>query len=183
MGEATKPPGLAKSVVLGAVGLALVSVAAYSLWIVGGRWGDAALYAAIAAAYLALSAFVLHPLAGGRLRFFLVFAPAFLAYAAAWCAVWFATKSRPGEWGASAAGSLAFVLVVAAFRGAWRAVPLAALILFMAHSAGYFAGSYAFFALKAKSLLSAMLLWGFLHGLGFGAGIGDVFFRTRRAPN
>jgi len=179
MSEATKPPGLTASVVRGALGLALVSVAAYSPWIVGGRWGDALLYSVIAALYLGLAPLVLHPLAGGRVRFLAVFTPAFLAYAVAWCAAWFGVGQRPGEWVASAAGSLAFVLVVCAVRRAWRAVPLSALALFVGHSAGYFAGSYAFFALKATSLPSAMLLWGLFHGLGFGAGLGFVFWKTR----
>ncbi len=179
MPETDRPLG--RDLLLGALGFAACSVAAYTPWAFGHRWfsahgGDKALYPAIAALYLLLPAFVLHPLAGGRTRFLAVFLPSFLAYAAAWCAAWFLLEFRGRDWVSSAAGTAAFTLTACAIRRRLSAFPLAFLLFFAAHSAGYFAGAEAFARLRG---VSGMLAWGLFHGLGMGIGLAWTFRRLR----
>jgi len=161
----------------GAIGFGAVSTAAYAVWAFGGKWfgrhgGDAAMYPVIAVVFIGLSGLLLHPLAGGVGRFYRAFVPAFVAYAAVWCAAWFLIKKRPGEWVGSAAGSAVFALVAGALLGNLRRWPKAAVVLFAVHSAGYFLGGELFYSMKSTL---GMLGWGLLYGLGFGAGIGYVF--------
>ena len=75
-------------------------------------------------------------------------------------------------------------------RRGWLAASLAFVVL---HSAGYFAGDWAYFYSKAhgKELSESLgwavptvrnagrLAWGVFYGLGFGAGIGWVFHKGR----
>lgn len=180
--EAKAPPGLVGSLLRGSLGFAAVSLAAFSVWAFGGGrlLGEAGLYVATAFVFLSLSGWVLHPLAGGPFRFFRVFVPAFIAYAAAWCAAYFGLGGARGEWAGSAAGCAAFALVAGALLGAWRAVPTAAVVLFVLHSAGYFLGDALWKSLRKEAPLTSMLGWGLLYGLGFGAGIGFVFHRLGR---
>lgn len=175
------PRPLWRDLLRGSLGFAACSVVAYAPWAFGHRWfrengGDALLYPTIAALYLLLPAFVLHPLAGGRARFLAVFLPSFLAYAAAWCAAWFLLRFDGRDWAASALGSAAFVLTAAAIRRKPSVFPLGALVFFAAHSAGYFAGAEAYARLPKPW---SMLAWGLLHGLGMGAGIAWLFRRLR----
>jgi hypothetical protein len=176
---------LLRAVLRGAVGFSIVSVAAFSIWAFGGKWfkshgGEPAMDATIATAFVALSGLLLHPLAGGLARFYKVFVPAFLAYAAVWCAAWFALKFGWGEWLGSLAGSAAFALVSAALFRNFRPLPLALLALFVAHSAGYFLGGQLYYGLKSQHHTLAMLGWGAAYGLGFGAGIGAAFFALQK---
>ncbi len=168
---------MASAVIRGALGFGAVSVAAYSVWAFGGKWfarhgGDAAMYPVIAVVFLALSGLVLHPLAGGVGRFTRAFIPAFVAYAAVWCAAWFLIKKRPGEWVGSLAGSAAFALVAGALLGNLRPWFRATAALAVGHSAGYFLGGELYYATRSAL---GMLGWGLLYGLGFGAGIGYAF--------
>jgi hypothetical protein len=181
--------------VLGSLGFALVSVAAFSLWAFGGRWfsSEAALYAAIAAAFLIGSGVVLGPLAGGIVRFYRAFMPAFVAYAVLWCAAWFGLGGKVGEWVGAVLGGTAFVFISLALLGnrhSWWAAWLPFLAF---HCAGYFAGDWAYGYAKAHAAdlshtlswtaasvrAGGRLAWGVMYGLGFGAGIGFVFHRGR----
>jgi hypothetical protein len=170
--------------VRGAVGFAVVSVAAFSVWAFGGRSfqgksGELLMYGTIALVFLGLSGLTLHPLVAGPRRwltFYRVFVPSFLAYAVVWSMAWFALRFGTGEWLGSLAGSAAFALVAGLLQGGLRAFPRAAGVLFAAHSAGYFLGGLAFGSLKASHPTLAMLSWGLVYGLGFGAGLGYVFF-------
>ena len=175
MADTSRP--LWRDLLLGAVGYAACSLAAYSVWAFGHAWfsahgGDRLLYPAVAALFLLLPGFILHPLAGGRGRFLKAYVPAFLAYAAVWCAVWFLLRFEHRDWLASALGSAAFVSVTAAVFRNGHGLPQAMIALFLLHSAGYFAGEQAYLALRGTS---GMLAWGFLHGLGFGAGLALTF--------
>lgn len=174
----------------GALGFAAVGVAAFSIWAFGGKafrghGGEPAMYTVIALAFIGLTGLALHPLVDGPrrlLRFYKVFVPAFVAYAAAWCAAWAALKFGLGEWLGSAAGSAAFAGVAGIQLGNRRAIPKAATVLFVGHSIGYFIGGPIFYGMKSTHPQIGMLLWGLLYGLGFGAGIGYVFFTGRAAP-
>jgi len=194
-------PTPAESLLRGAAGFTLVSLGGFAPWIFAGGWfhrhgGDAALYPTCAAAFVALSGLLLHRLilgTGTLGRCYKVFALAFLAYAVVWCAAWFGVRGRAGEWAGSALGSAAFAGVLAMAFGSPRAFIAAAVALFLLHSAGYFAGGWAYATLGARTELfgaaldratRAMLArtaWGLFYGLGFGAGIG-LAFHSCQAP-
>jgi hypothetical protein len=191
-----------RAIVQGAIRFAVVSVAAFLVWALGGRWfyargGEAGLYAAVALVFIALSALLLHPLLerrGSLRRFYTLFVPAFVAYAAVWCAFWFAFRFGWGEWLGSLGGSVVFCAVVGAALRNLRPLLAASAVLFVTHSAGYFAGGWAMHELTgaarfgsgssgAAVALLAKLVWGLLYGLGFGAGLGYAFFAFQRRPD
>lgn len=184
----------------GALGFAMVSIAAFSVWAFGAGFfrnlgGEFAMYGAIAAVFLLLSGVVLGPLAGSTGRFYKAFLPAFLLYSVVWCVAWFGLKGRMGEWVGAAAGCLVFTLVSMKLLGSLRGWILAALSLFVLHTAGYFAGDWSMHRVwlapenladltradRAQAALIGKLSWGLFYGLGFGAGIGAVFHRARVA--
>ncbi len=186
-------------VVQGALGFALVSVAAFSVWAFAAGWfrnfgGELGMYGAIALVFLGLSGLVLGGLAGGMGRFYRAFLPAFFIYAVLWCAAWFGLHGRLGEWVGAAAGCAAFAWIILRMQGSARGWWVAAVGLFALHSAGYFTGDWAMydFWLPKKHLIAegtltkaqlgtvAKLSWGLCYGLGFGAGIGWVFHRSRQ---
>lgn len=191
----------ARPLLIGSLGFAAVSVVAFSLWAFGGPWfhshgGDAAMYSAIAVAFLGLTGVVLHKLVRGErplARFYAAFVPAFFAYAVVWCLAWFVIKGSPGEWVGSLAGSLVFSAVVMKRMGATTATLSTGLIVFVAHSLGYFLGGKVMYGIlrgccadlfagwsREQIKIVAMLGWGLLYGLGFGAGIGIAFDRAQR---
>ena len=186
-----------RSLLIGSLGFAAVSVIAFSVWAFGGRWfhfpgGELTMYAVIAVVFLGLSGLVLGRLVQGEravARFYGAFLPAFFAYAVLWCVAWFLVKGRTGEWVGSLAGSLAFAAVVHARLGRLKAFTLSGLIVFVAHSLGYFSGGEWMYGVLEHGLadlkkphvaLAAKLGWGLFYGLGFGAGIGAAFHHAQR---
>jgi hypothetical protein len=173
----------------GSLGFGVVSVAAYAVWAFGGPWfkthgGDAAMYAVMATVFVSLTGVALHPLVQGPrrlVRFYVVFAPAFLAYTAAWCAIYFKLGRGLGEWLASGGGTAAFAVVACLLLGNRRAIPKAAIALFIGHSLGYFLGGPVHYNLKGDLATLGRLLWGLLYGLGFGAGIAYCFLTAQAA--
>lgn len=189
---------LTVDVIHGAIGFALVSVAAFSVWAFAAKafrnfGGELGMYAVIAGVFLGLSGLLLGPLAGGIGRFYRAFLPAFLVYAVVWCIAWFGLKGRTGEWVGAALGCVVFTLISTKLLGSSRGWVVALLGLFVLHTAGYFAGDWAMYDYwlsaeriqelrkpeKAQAALLGKLSWGLFYGLGFGAGIGWVFHRTR----
>jgi hypothetical protein len=169
------------SVLCGAIGFGVVGVAAFSVWVLGSRvLGTAGVYAGVAAVFLGLSVFLLYPLAGSPGQFVRAFVPGFLAYCVVWCLAWFKLGFGLGEWLGSAGGCLAFALVAGALVGRLPAVPRVALVLFVAHSAGYFLGGLPYYAWRTEAPVPVMLTWGLIYGFGFGAGIGYLFHAFRR---
>ena len=176
---------------IGTVGFTAVSIAGFAVWAFGGRWfrSEVSLYAASAAVFIAASGLFLHRLIDGAariVRFYKAFIPAFLAYALVWCLCWFEGRDGAGEWLGSLFGCAAFVVVLAAVFRNWRNVVLAVLLVFALHSAGYFAGGWAYKRAGATARrelgwsrqtagVVARLSWGLFYGLGFGAGIGFAF--------
>jgi hypothetical protein len=180
MSEGKAAPGLVASVLRGSLGFAAVSVAAFSVWAFGGRrLGTAGLYGGVAAVFLVLSVFALHPLAGGPVRFVRSFIPAFAAYCAVWCLAYFRLGMGLGEWLASAGGCFVFALAVGLAQGRLDGLAKAFLVLFVAHSAGYFIGGLPYYAWRKSIPQVVMLGWGLVYGLGFGAGIGYAYHRLR----
>ncbi len=186
---------------LGAAAFTVVSLAGYSVWAFGGRWfysnvGEVGMYAVIVLVFVALAGLLMHPLLVGPrrlVRFYSLFVPAFLAYAVVWSVAWFALRFGAGEWIGSLAGSIVFAVFVSWRLGQTSAAIWSAPILFVCHSAGYFAGGMLMawlmgpsgtelFSGLTKSQLStlAKLSWGLPYGLGFGAGLGAVFALAQR---
>lgn len=185
-----------RSLTIGSLGFAAVSVIAFSVWAFGGRWfhfpgGELTMYAVIAVVFLGLTGIVLHRLVGGTRRmgrFYAAFLPAFFAYAIVWCLAWFLVKGLAGEWLGSLAGSMIFALVVHLMMKNKQGALGSGLLVFLAHSLGYFIGRKWMYGLldhgiaglpKAQLAVAAMLGWGLFYGLGFGAGIGLAFHRSQ----
>lgn len=176
---APRIPSLAFSIVYGAIGLSLVSVAAYSIWALGLLRGGA-MWAAVAGVYLLLSGIVLSRLVigpGAAGRFAGLFAVAFFAYAAAYCAFWFGLKGKhyADLWGSAVGLALVTLLIMRAFGrrdGFW----LLFLGLFALHSAGYYAGGAIYPQFRGST---GRFLYGACHGLGFGAGLGFLLFHAQ----
>ena len=174
---------MASALLRGSLGFALVSVAAFAVWAFGGPWfrergGEPALYAGVGVVFVVLTGVALHPLIQGPrrlLRFYVVFVPAFLAYTAAWCAIYYKLGRGLGEWLASAGGTAAFAVVACLLLGNRRAILKAAIVLFIGHSLGYFLGGPIHYNMKGDLGTLGRLLWGVLYGLGFGAGIAYCF--------
>ncbi len=182
---------LLRSTLHGSLGFAAVSVAAYSIWafvprIAGSEIG---MYSLIALVFLGGAGLALNGLLHGehRLRrFYRLFLPAFFGYALLWSVAWFLIKEPPGgwrlrEWTGAATGTLFFAWVAWNSLGRARGFWIAALMLFVLHTAGYFIGGKWMYGILAAGIdgwakpqvaIVAKLGWGLFHGLGFGAGIG-----------
>lgn len=177
---------LFRSTLLGGLGLGLVSLLAYSIWAFAPRaaGSEIGMYALIALVYLAGAGLAMSGLLRGenRLRrFYALFLPAFAGYAVLWSVAWFVIKGREGEWTGAAAGTLFFAWVAWRYLGKARGFWIAALVLFVLHTAGYFLGGMWMYGTlergiegwaKPQVAVVAKLGWGLFHGLGFGAGIG-----------
>ncbi len=194
------PRSLLKDVLHGSIGFSFLSSAPFSVWAFGAGWlrnlgGELGMYAAIAAVFLGLSGLVLGPLAGGVGRFYKAFLPSFFVYAIVWMAAWFALPDKRGEWIGAAAGCLVFAWIAMKMLCSTHGWLIAALALFVLHTAGYFTGDwsmYDVFVPKARAagkgtpefqhyMTLAKLSWGLFYGIGFGAGIGWVFHKARIA--
>lgn len=177
---------LTSSILLGALGFAVTSVAAFSVWAFGAGWfdshgGELAMYSGCTVVFVVLSGLLLHPLLQSPqrvARVYKTFIPAFLAYAVAWCVAWISMRDRMGEWLGSAAGSVAFAAVLALIFRNGRALLPAAIAVFVLHSVGYFAGSVLYE--DYMHMPRGRLVWGLMYGLGFGAGIGYAYWAVQR---
>lgn len=172
-------PSLGFSIVYGAMGLALVSVAAYSIWALR-LLGGTAMWAAVTAVYLVLGGVVLSRLVVGPGtigRFAGLFAVAFFAYAATYCAFWFGLKGKHHAdlWGSAIGLVFVTLLIVHAFeaRGSFWLLFLGLLAL---HSLGYYVGGAIYPEFRGST---GRFLYGACHGLGFGAGLGFVLFHAQ----
>ncbi len=145
--------------------------------------------------FIVLAGIFLHPLILGEkkvIRFYKSFIPAFFAYAIVWSVCWFLLNFGAGEWLGSLAGCAVFALLLARYFNGGTGLLKVVLVMFVAHSAGYFLGSILYMHSKTPpeflnlsrghfSLLKK-LLWGLCYGLGFGAGIGYAFHTFQPHP-
>lgn len=164
------------TVIQGSWRFALVSVASFSCWAFGGTLftSEAALYLACAVVFLVFGSLAVRPAAGpgvSRGRFFLIFALAFVAYAAAWCGFWFALLDKRAEIFGSLAGAVLMALVFRFTLGRPVRWVAGAAVLFFWHTLGYFGGEWLFDGLGGAGYTLSKLGWGLGYGLGFGAGL------------
>jgi hypothetical protein len=190
-----KIPSLAASVTRGAIGFAVVSIAAFLPWVFAGKWayknpGEIVMYSMCAAIFILLSGVALAPLIigpGALKRFYALFTIAFICYSAAWIAAWMCLRGvnvhARGAIGLFAGCSLMCALFAAAFS-AWREFPKMLAAIFVLNAAGYFAGvgiEIALSTFRTPTVAVVMkLLWGFFFGIGFGAGLGVAFHLSQR---
>lgn len=175
--KALASPG--RAVVVRALAFSVVSLCIFATVAFGEGWmyahlGVLGAYLAWTALFILLGGAVLGSLVSDRWRlpkFYLLFGPAFFAYAAGWVGAYFTLRGVPGEWVGSLAGSVLMALVFAAGFRAIRSTLKFAAILFVANSIGYFLGSALNDYYGGKG---GMLLWGLIYGLGLGAGISAV---------
>lgn len=172
------PPSRPFSMVYAALGFAVVSVIAFSIWTLFKE--SRGMYAAIAVVYIALAGLVLSRLVAGQgavPRFAGLFALAFLLYAFGWCAFWFGLRGRHAAdlWGAIVGLAAMTWLIQHAF-GQTTGFLTGFLVLLGFYSLGYYAGG----ALHAKVHGTVgKLLWGAAYGFGFGTGLGFLLARCQ----
>ena len=175
-------PTMLRAVVVGAVGFSLASLCVFATVSFGERWlythvGVLGAYLVWTALFILLGGAVLGSLVApetkwGRLpKFYLLYGLAFFAYALAWVGAYFSFRGKAGEWVGSIAGSVLMALVFASGFGAMRTIVKLSVVLFVANSIGYFAGSALNEYVGGKG---GMMGWGIVYGLFLGAGMGAV---------
>lgn len=182
----TPLPSLGASVVRGAIGFTLLSVAGFAPWAVTGRAlyhaiGEAGMYAVCALVFLALSGPLLHRLLigpGSLGRFCKVFDIAFTAYSVAWIIGWMSLRGHVGSLAGLFAGTAVMSVILAAAFDARASLLKLIAVLFLANAAGYFVGGVAEANVPG---VAGKLLWGVCYGVGFGAGLGYAFHECQSA--
>jgi hypothetical protein len=178
-------PSLSKSIATGAIGFSVVSLCVFATVAFIERWmfqnlGLFGSYIAWILLFILLSGAVFGSLVAGSWRlpkFYLLWAVAFFAYAAAWMIAYFTLGRTTGEVVGSLAGSVLMGVVIAAgFKSLRSTIKLSA-VLFVSNFLGYFLGAALFDSLSAPA---GMLLFGIVYGLFFGAGIGAVLHFVQR---
>ena len=175
--DRTKLLGLTRSIATGAIGFALVSLCVFATVAFAERWmyqnlGLVGAYLTWTVLFIVLSGAVFGSLVIVRWRlprFYLLWALAFFAYAAAWMLAYFNVPRTAGELIGAIAGSILMAVVLALGFGSFRSIVKLSAVLFVSNSLGYFLGAALFQSLNAPT---GMLLFGVVYGLFFGAGIG-----------
>jgi hypothetical protein len=178
-------PSLSRSIATGAIGFGLVSLCVFATVAFAERWlyqnlGLTGAYLTWTVLFILLSGAVFGSLVVGRWRlpkFYLLWAIAFFAYAAAWMIAYFTLGRTAGELVGSLGGSILMAVVLALGFGSQRSILKVAAILFVLNAIGYFFGAALFDSLSAPT---GMLLFGVVYGLFFGAGIGAALQFVQR---
>ena len=176
---------LLRAAIHGGLGFGLASLAVFATVAYGegwmykhlGLWGA---YLTWTVHFILLGGGVLQPLVQPPMRgirFYGLFARAFLFYSVGWVAAYFLAKGHLGEWLGSLVGSLVMGQVFVIGFQVRKAPFRLAQILFVANSAGYFLGSL---LNDAYTRPTGMLLWGGVYGLCLGAGLGVVLYLAPR---
>jgi hypothetical protein len=173
-----KLPSLARSIATGAMGFGLVSLCVFATVAFAERWmyqtlGLLGAYVTWTVLFILLSGAVFGSLVVVRWRlpkFYLLWALAFFAYAAAWMIAYFNLGRTTGELVGSLAGSVLMAMVLAAGFGSLGSTLRLSAILFISNFLGYFSGAALFDFFTGQDI--GMLLFGVVYGLFFGAGIG-----------
>ncbi len=172
-------PSLSRSLVIGALGFAAISLCVFATVAFGERWmyrnlGLVGAYVAWTALFILLGGSVLGSLVVRRWRlpkFYLLFGLSFFLYAAGWVTAYFTLRSAAGEIAGLFLGSIMMAGGFAIGFNVKGSLVKFAAILFVANCLGYFPGS----ALNDfTGGRTGMLLWGVVYGLFLGAGLGAV---------
>ena len=170
-------PTLLESLGTGAGGFCAVSVVVFAGGALTEEWlrrrvGEAGSYAVYALAFIFLAGGLFRRLVikpAPWIRFYIVFALAFLLYSAGWATDWVFLRNKPGEWLGSLIGTMALGLTLGAAFDAPKQTLKIIGALFLTRSAGYFLGELLQHAIPG---FAGRLLWGATYGLGLGTGIG-----------
>ena len=181
----TNIPSLGRSLLIGGLGFAVVSLCVFATVAFGERWMYRNLtvvgaYLAWTVLFIVLGGAVLGSLVVGRWRlprFYLLYGLAFFGYAVAWVIAYFALEHPIDEWFGSLAASVLMALVFAMGFGVMRSVFKFSALLFIANSIGYFIGALLNFRVGGST---GMLLWGVVYGFCLGAGIAAVLHFAQR---
>ena len=173
----TSIPSLPRSIATGAIGFGVVSLCVFATVAFGESWmyrtvGEFGAYLIWTLLFVVLSGVVFESLVVVRGRFpnfYLLWAVAFFAYAAAWMGAYFTLGRTVGELVGSLAGSVLMALVLAAGLGSLKSATKLSAMLFVANALGYFLGTAIFDSYPNQT---GMLAFGLIYGLLFGAGIG-----------
>jgi hypothetical protein len=184
----TPVASLARSIAIGAVGFGVVSLCVFATVAFGEEWmyrtlGVLGSYLVWALLFVVLSGVVFESLVVVRPRFanfYLLWAIAFLAYAAAWMLAYFVLGRMIGEFVGSLVGSIVMAVVLAAGFGSVRSIVKLSAVLFVANALGYFLGAALFDAYTSQT---GLLLFGVVYGLFFGAGIGAALRIVQQSSN
>ena len=184
-GAPVRVPSLTESIVRGAAGFSVLSVAAFTPWVFAGRrLGETGMYAACAALFIGLSGPLLHRLIlgpGSLPRFTKLFALAFVANAVGWTSGYMILRGHAGSLVGLLAGTAAMGGVIAvAFEARNEALKSIA-ALFVLTTLGYYVGWWVEAPLSKTHRTAAMLLYGVFYGLGLGAGLGLAFHFCQNA--
>ena len=174
-----------RHLIVGGFGFSVVSLCVFATVAFGEQWmyenlGLAGAYIAWTILFILLGGGVLGSLVTGKWRlprFYLLFAAAFFAYAAAWIVAYFFWRNAIGEWLGSIAGSILMAFVFAAAFGVLGSTIRLSSLLFVTNSIGYFLGSAINQAVGGRT---GMLLWGVVYGFFLGTGIGLVLYFVQR---
>jgi len=171
-------PSLTRAITTGAIGFGLVSLCVFATVAFAERWmyqnlGLRGSYIAWIVLFILLSGLVFGSLVvvdRWRLpKFYLLWAVAFFAYAAAWIVAYFTLGRTTGELIGALAGSIFMAVVLAAGFRTFRSIVKLSAVLFVSNTLGYFLGAALFDSLSEPI---GMLLFGVVYGLFFGSGIG-----------
>ena len=183
----TQPvPSLARSIAVGAIGFAVVSLCVFAIVAFGERWlyrtfTEVGTYLICAVLFILLGGAVFGSLVVGRWglpRFYLLFGLAFFAYASGWIIAYFVLGGTAGELVGSLGGSVLMALVFAAGFGSFRSTPKLSVVLFVLNALGYFFGAAILYQFVHQT---GLLLFGVVYGLFFGAGIGAALHLVQQA--
>jgi hypothetical protein len=175
--EHTSVPSLPRSIVTGALGFGVVSLCVFATVAFAEEWmyrtvGELGAYLIWILLFVVLSGVVFESLVVVRGRFpnfYLLWAVAFFAYAAAWMGAYFSLGRAVGEIVGSLVGSVLLAVVLAAGFGSLKSVTKLSAVVFVANALGYFIGAALF---DSNPNQTGMLLFGAVYGVLFGAGIG-----------
>jgi hypothetical protein len=182
VGGAPRVPTLVESVTRGVLGFTCVSIAGFLPWPIFELWfrglREMHLYVACTAVFIGFSGVCLHRLILGPdslLRFYKLFALAFLAYAAVWVAGWMTLRGEERSIVGLLGGTAVMGAILCLAFDATRRLPAVILALFALNALGYYSGGWMMGKLIGENRIPAMLSWGACYGIGFGAGLGVAF--------
>jgi hypothetical protein len=178
-------PTLADSLGLGVPGFCLICTVVFAATALSEKWlkeavGEGGSYV--------LWAFLIILPAGGLfsrliiqpaplVRFYLLFAGAFVLYSVAWTTGYFLLRNQAGAWFGSLLATTALGLTLGTAFDAPRQTVKVIMVLFVTRSAGYFGGEFLQHALPG---IMGRVLSGAAYGLGLGAGLSYTLYACQQ---